>query len=319
LDAAVRDVSFAVRRGEIVGIVGESGSGKSLTALAAARMLDDPLVSSARQHIVLDQDVRGSRDDRRRREFLGTSLALVYQDPNATLNPALRLGGQITEVARLYGGLGRRAAQDRAMAELGRVALPPDRTILRRYQHELSGGMKQRVSIATGLMTQPRLLIADEPTTALDVTVQAQIIRLLGRIRDDQQTAIVLISHDIAVVTEICDRVLVMYAGHIVEEAAADRLALHPAHPYTRALLGSSLDIDTDIDRPLPVIPGRVPGPSDRTPGCRFAARCPRVIDRCRLEVPLLAPVAEGQSAACWNPETPVDRESDHQPVGASR
>lgn len=308
LALAVRNISFTIGRGEIVGIVGESGSGKSLTALAAAQLLELPLQVSVGRHEFLGHDLSASGNIAERRRLLGTSLALIYQDPESTLNPALRIGRQLTEGARLHLGLTRLDATERAVTSLGKVALPGGRKRLRQYQHQLSGGMKQRVSIAMGLMTQPQLLIADEPTTALDVTVQAQILRLLHRIRRDDATAILLISHDIAVVSEVCDRALIMYAGHIVEEGPAELLVHQPAHPYTQALLRSTLDISTPLDTPVPVIAGRVPVPADSTPGCRFAPRCDFADDQCRQFVPPLEPIAVGHTIACWHPQSANDQ-----------
>lgn len=300
--AAVRDVSFTIPRGEILGIVGESGSGKSLTALAAAGMLEPPVTFSVDRLEIGNQELGGStRLTAAQRRFLGTTLALVYQDPGSTLNPALRLGHQLSESGKLHMGLTRQQAVERSLAMLKKVALPGGRRLLRQYQHELSGGMKQRVSIAMGLVTEPELLLADEPTTALDVTVQAQVLQLLRRIRDENRTAILLISHDIAVVSQICDRAVVMYAGHIVEEGSVEFLRNNAAHPYTLGLLRSTLDLATDLGSPIPVIPGRVPAPSDNAPGCRFAPRCAFADHQCRQAVPQLVPIGAQHSVACWH------------------
>ena len=312
---AVRGISFSVAPGEIVGVVGESGSGKSLSVLAAADMLINPVIATAGVHRFLGTDLRpGAADRGTRDKVLGAGLALVYQDPNGTFNPALRLHGQVTEGARTHLGLSARQATDRATGLLGRVALRGGAGLLRRYQHQFSGGMKQRLALATGLMCRPRLLIADEPTSALDVTVQAQILTLLREVREDGSTAVLMVSHDLAVIAELCDRVLVMYAGIIVEQGGIDVITARPAHPYTRALLRSSLDMRTPLDLALPVLDGTVPGPADPTPGCRFAARCPSADDRCRTTAPDPAELDPGHRVACWHPvpapPVPADREA---------
>ncbi|WP_214316714.1 dipeptide/oligopeptide/nickel ABC transporter permease/ATP-binding protein [Nonomuraea sediminis] len=291
----VRGLSLSVAPGEIVGIVGESGSGKSLTAAAIGGLVPHPgTVTHAR--LRLDgKDVAGMSG-----KELGTTLAMVFQDPMASLNPALKVGGQLAEVATVHLGAGRTEAHARAVDRLGHVHLPEPDKQARRHPHELSGGMRQRAVIAMGLMGEPKLIIADEPTTALDVTVQRQILRLLREVVDESGAAALFISHDIAVVGELCDRVVVMYAGRVVEELPVARLAVGAAHPYTRALIDSLPDMDTDRSRPLASIPGRQPAPSQVGTGCAFADRCELAAARCSAERPPLVVHGPAHQVACW-------------------
>ncbi|WP_414941261.1 dipeptide/oligopeptide/nickel ABC transporter permease/ATP-binding protein [Amycolatopsis sp. cmx-11-51] len=301
----VRGVSFTVHAGEAIGVVGESGSGKSLTGLAVSRLVEAPAVVTADR-----LDFAGTplltTPERDLRGLLGTSLAMVFQDPMTSFNPTRRIGRQLAEVAEQHQGLPRAKAFERAVDRLRAVRIPAAERRAKQYPHEFSGGMRQRAMIGMGLMGDPRLIIADEPTTALDVTVQRQLLRLLARTRTERNTAIILISHDIAVVSQTCERMLVMYAGRVVEDLPS---AGTPRHPYTRALLAATLDLDTDRDAPLAVIPGRPPEP-DRVPsGCAFADRCPAVTDKCRLEDPVLERVETGHRVACWYPhETSFSR-----------
>ncbi|MFJ9776910.1 dipeptide/oligopeptide/nickel ABC transporter permease/ATP-binding protein [Kitasatospora sp. NPDC101157] len=293
----VRELSLTVHPGQIVGLVGESGSGKSMTAAAIGQIVPHPgLTGSARMRLCgTDLDTLGAAE---RRKLLGSSLAMVFQDPTSSLNPALRVGGQLAEVATLHDGASRAEARDRAIERLRRVHIKEPEQVIRQHPHELSGGMRQRAVIAMGLMGTPRLIIADEPTTALDVTVQREVLRVLREVVDDTRAGALFISHDIAVVSELCDRVQVMYAGRVVEELPAD--ALHRArHPYTRALIGSMPDMDTDRSRPLTTIPGRQPSPADIGTGCAFADRCALATDRC-TERPALTERDADHLVACW-------------------
>ncbi|WP_439680087.1 dipeptide/oligopeptide/nickel ABC transporter permease/ATP-binding protein [Embleya sp. MST-111070] len=299
---AVHDVCLSVTEGEAVGIVGESGSGKSLTALAAAGLVPHPGRVSARTLRFADRDLN-------RQAPKGTSLAMVFQDPMASLNPALTVGRQLAEVAEVHHGAGRAAALTRAVARLGAVGIiNPEQRVAKR-PHEFSGGMRQRVMIAMGLMGEPRLIIADEPTTALDVTVQAQVLALLRDVRAESGAALLLISHDIAVVSQVCDRVVVMYAGRIVEELPVGDLADGVAHPYSAALIGAVPTMTTDRDVPLATIPGRPPEPGEESVGCPFAPRCARASDRCRTEEPVLERIGPGRRVACWDPITTAVQE----------
>ena len=310
----VRGVSFAVRRGEAVGVVGESGSGKSLTALAVSRLVADPGRVEATRLELLGTDLR-ARDSKVQRRLLGTSLAMVFQDPMTSFNPTRRIGGQLAEVSRFHHGLGRKAALARAVDRLGAVRISEPERRAHQYPHEFSGGMRQRAMIGLGLMGTPALIVADEPTTALDVTVQQQVLDLLASIRETDEVALVLISHDVTVVGEVCDRVLVMYAGRIVEDLPAAELATKARHPYTRALVAAVPDMDTELDRPLAVIAGRPVDPADLPPGCAYAARCPLASARCLTEDPELVTDAAGRRVACWHAGEPITLELEDRPT----
>ena len=313
----VRGVSFTVRRGEAVGLVGESGSGKSLTALAASRLLEHPADVSATQLTLLGHDLRtgvgstgggrgraaGAMSDRELRRFLGIKAGLIFQDPMTSFNPVKRIGPQLAEVAAEHHGLSARQARARAVDRLRAVRIPRPEHRARQFPHELSGGMRQRAMIGMAIMGEPALVIADEPTTALDVTVQRQVLRLLKSIQAAGDMGLLFISHDITVVSQVCDRVLVMYAGKIVESLPADGLA-DARHPYTRALLAAVPSMETPRDLPLAVIPGRPADPSDLPAGCAFAARCAFASAQCRAEDPALVADDSGHEVACWH----VDR-----------
>ncbi len=305
----VRGVSFAVRRGEALGVVGESGSGKSLTALAVSRLVGDPGRVQATRLELLGSDLRATGDTKAQRRMLGTSLAMVFQDPMTSFNPTRRMGGQLAEVARHHQGMDRRSALGRAVDRMRAVRITEPERRAHQYPHEFSGGMRQRAMIGMGLMGTPALIVADEPTTALDVTVQQQVLDLLASIRAADDVALVLISHDVTVVGEVCDRVLVMYAGKIVEDLPAADLAAGAArHPYTRALVAAVPDMDTDLDEPLAVIPGRPVDPADVPSGCAYAARCPLATARCTDEPPLQSD-ADGRRVACWHAGQPIQIE----------
>jgi oligopeptide/dipeptide ABC transporter ATP-binding protein len=299
----VRGVSFSLRPGEAVGLVGESGSGKSLTALAIAQLIEEPGEVTADRLDFLGTDLLHGGPGAIR-HLLGTSLAMVFQDPMTSLNPTMRVGSQLAELAQHHGGLTRAEALARAVDRLDAVRIPEAEYRAHQYPHEFSGGMRQRAMIGLGVMLAPQLIIADEPTTALDVTVQEQVLDLLQSIRRTDGVALLLISHDVTVVAEVSDRVLVMYAGRLVEDLPAARLH-HASHPYTRLLVAAVPTMTTDLDAPLPTIPGRPVEPADVPAGCAFAPRCPLADDRCRAEDPELAPTADGQ-VACWHPDDEV-------------
>ncbi|MCT1479238.1 dipeptide/oligopeptide/nickel ABC transporter permease/ATP-binding protein [Microbacterium sp. p3-SID336] len=299
----VRGVGFTISRGEAIGVVGESGSGKSLTALAAAKLIEAPGVVTARQLEFCGTPLL-TTPDRALRGLLGTSLAMVFQDPMTSFNPTRRIGSQLAEAASEHQAISRRDAAVRAVDRLRAVRVPAAERRAHQYPHEFSGGMRQRAMIAMGLMNHPRLIIADEPTTALDVTVQRQVLQLLAAVRRDTDAAILLISHDIAVVAQTCDRVLVMYAGRIVEDLPAAELHTAARHPYTRALLDVIPDLDTDRTTALKTIPGRPPAPSAFPPGCAFADRCPLASAVCRERDPELVSDDRGRRVACWHPVT---------------
>ena len=282
------DVSLTIYRREILALVGESGCGKSLTGLAILDLLPDGAVS-------VGGEIRFAAGRRRR-------AAMVFQEPASALNPVLTLGFQIGEALRLHRGLRGRAAHRAARELLDRVAMPDPEARLGSYSHELSGGQRQRAMIALALAGEPDLLIADEPTTALDVTVQAQIVELLGRLASELELAILLITHDLGIVAQLCDRVLVMYAGEIVEEAPVELLFSAPAHPYTRALLGAvpRLGDGGRSDGGSRGIPGQVPEPGAWPVGCRFHPRCAEALEDCGRRSPDLEPLAAERHVRCW-------------------
>jgi oligopeptide/dipeptide ABC transporter ATP-binding protein len=234
-------------------------------------------------------------------------MSMVFQDPGSSFNPTRRIGGQLAEVARYHLGMDRWAAYNRAVDRLRTVHVPAPERRATQYPHELSGGLRQRALIGMGLMGDPALIIADEPTTALDVTIQQQVLALLGSIRATSDVAILLITHDVAVVRLVCDRVLVMYAGRIVEELPAADLATAARHPYTRALVAAVPDMNSDLDRPLTVIPGRPDEPTDVPVGCAYAARCPLADQHCREVDPALVADGPGRRVACWHAGEPID------------
>ncbi|MCW3066709.1 MAG: peptide transporter ATP-binding protein [Solirubrobacterales bacterium] len=295
----VRDVSLTLAPGQALGIVGETGSGKTLTALSLAQLVPHPLRASFGRLELDGIDVLSVPKGERERVF-GTTLAMIFQDPTSSMNPAATIGGQLIDGVRRHGGLSRVAALEQAEKRLSQVRIGDARRALRRYPHQFSGGMQQRVMIAMGLMPRPRLLVADEPTTALDVTVQAQVLAVLQEVKQEG-TSIVLISHDLGVVNQLCERIVVMYHGAIVESGPRERVLGAPLHPYTRGLLGSILEVTTD-GRPseIEAIGGRPPAPGEETPGCAFADRCPLVRDGCRAAVPALTAVSDEDSVACF-------------------
>ncbi|MFC8447927.1 dipeptide/oligopeptide/nickel ABC transporter permease/ATP-binding protein [Kitasatospora sp. NPDC057223] len=295
----VRGVSLALRPGEIVALVGESGSGKSLTALAIADLLPADAQVSRRTLRLLGADF-GAMTPKERDRHLATGLAMVFQNPASALNPSLRVATQLTETVRAHRGARRAQAAWEAADALRRVGLPP--ALLSSRPHQLSGGQRQRVMIASALMVRPGLIIADEPTTALDVTVQRQITGLLSGIRRDTSAAILFITHDVALAGEFCDRVLVMYAGTVVETLPADRLADGARHPYTRALVESVPDLGADRDRPLPTVGGAPPDPLAPPPGCPFEPRCPHRRAHCAEQAPPMEGLDAGHRVACWYP-----------------
>jgi len=290
----VKGVGFSLAAGEILGIVGESGCGKSLTLLGLMGLL--PPGAAAKGEATLAGEDLLSMSPTRLRQARGSELAMVFQDPMSSLNPYLTVGRQVGEVLEVHRGMGRGEARARAAELLEQVHVPDAKDRLDRYPHELSGGMRQRVMIAMALACEPRVLLADEPTTALDVTVQAQILELFREIRDRLGTAIVLVTHDLGVVAALCDRVGVMYAGRMVEEAPAGPLFTSPAHPYTRGLLESVPDPD---GRPARGIPGVPPDPRAAIAGCPYEPRCPSRLDRCAEARPILEARGEGRRVAC--------------------
>jgi oligopeptide transport system ATP-binding protein len=297
--AAVSKLNLTIRRGERIAIVGESGSGKSQTFLGLMGLLAKNGHTSGKA-LLEGRDILGLKP-RELDHIRGKDMAMVFQDPMTSLNPSLKISRQLTEQLEVHGGLTARAASAAALDMLKRVGIPdPDRRF-NLYPHELSGGMRQRIVIAMALLTKPKLLIADEPTTALDVTIQAQILDLFNDLTAEMNTALVIITHDLGVVAGLADRVAVMYAGRIVEDAPVDDLFDDPAHPYTAALHGSIPRPDQDVDD-LAVIPGRPPNLRHLPRGCSFSPRCAHVEDDCIDAAPPLDPLAPRRRAACFHP-----------------
>ncbi|GAB2971683.1 dipeptide/oligopeptide/nickel ABC transporter permease/ATP-binding protein [Amycolatopsis acidiphila] len=314
----VRGVSFALRRGEAVGVVGESGSGKSLTALAVAQLIEEPGRVHADRLEFLGEPLLET-GTRARRQLLGTSFAMVFQDPATSFNPTQRIGRQLAEVARRHQGMSRGQAFARAVDRLRAVRVPAAHRRARQFPHEFSGGMRQRAMIGMGVMGNPALIVADEPTTALDVTVQRQVLRLLQDVRAADDVAILLISHDITVVGQVCERVLVMYAGRIVEDLPAAELHTAARHPYTRALLAAVPDMTTDREQPLAVIPGKPADPSRPPRGCAFAPRCPFADAQCTSADPPLDADGDGRRVACWHAGELALRDTGRVAAGEQR
>ncbi len=297
---ALRGLSLQIERGETLGLVGESGSGKSVTALALLRLLPEPPAEVRGGPILFQGEDLLAKSKTAMREIRGNRIGIVFQEPMSALNPVMAAGAQVEEAIRLHLGVGRRAARARTIELFDRVGIPAPSDRVDRFPHELSGGTRQRVMLAMALAADPVLLIADEPTTALDVTVQAQILALLARLRRELGMAMLFITHDLGVVAAVADRVAVMYAGKIVEVAPATTLYARPQHPYTQGLMGSLLRLGAAVDR-LPAIPGAVPDPSSFPPGCAFHPRCPLADPRCRSEEPELERAGVGHLAACFH------------------
>jgi len=294
----VDDVTFSVGDGEVVGLVGESGSGKTVTGLSVLGLIPSPPGRIAGGHVWFDGLDLLTLPEKQMRDVRGNDIAMIFQEPMTSLNPAFTIGNQISEVVRRHRGCSRKKATDRAVEVLDLVGIPRARSRVGAYPHEFSGGMRQRVMIAMALSCDPRLIIADEPTTALDVTIQAQILDLLATMRDQVGTSVLLVTHDLGVVAEICDRVVVMYAGQLVERALADPLFTRPQHPYTAGLLSAMPQLGARTGR-LDSIPGRTPEPGSMPPGCRFEPRCSHAIEACTKEPLPLVEVTPGRWSRC--------------------
>jgi oligopeptide/dipeptide ABC transporter ATP-binding protein len=296
---AVDGVSFDIEKGEIVGIVGESGSGKTMTALSLLRLIPEPGKITNGRILYGDKDVAQMTDEEIR-EFRGNEVAMIFQDPMTSLNPVLRVGFQIEEAMAAHRRFTRKQAKDRVVPLLERVRIPAAKDRIRDFPHQFSGGMRQRAMIAMGVSNEPSLLIADEPTTALDVTVQASIIELIRDLSREMRASVILITHNMALIASLCQRVIVMYAGRIVEEGPTRAIFKNPQHPYTWSLLRSIPRIDEKEHEKLISIRGLPPDLSSPPPGCKFHPRCRFRIDRCLTEEPPLANVDPGQLARCW-------------------
>jgi len=302
---AVDGVSFELKRGETLGIVGESGCGKSVTSLSIMGLVPDPPGRIAGGGIWYAGEDLTKKTQEEMRHIRGNKISMIFQEPMTSLNPVYTVGDQIVEGIRLHRDISAAEARLRAIEMLRLVRIPSPDKRFDDYPHQLSGGMRQRVMIAMALACEPEILIADEPTTALDVTIQAQILDLMRRIRDETGTAIMLITHSLGVIAEMADNVVVMYAGRIVERADVRTIFADPQHPYTLGLLGSIPKLAVEEER-LATIPGTVPNPQAMPTGCLFNPRCPLADDRCRAEAPPLADLFPGHQVACWHAPLPT-------------
>ena len=296
---AVDGVSFSVSEGETLGLVGESGSGKSMTCLSIVRLVPRPAARILGGTVLLDGEDLLTKSEPEMQRIRGRKVAMILQDPMSSLNPVFSIGMQVREPLAMYHKLRGRALIQRAADLLASVRIPSPGARLRAFPHQLSGGMRQRVVGAMAIAAPPRLLIADEPTTSLDLTIQAQYLALLEELQERHRLALIFITHNLGIVSRICDRVAVMYAGRIVEMGPVRQLFTAPAHPYTRALLESIPRLGAKIER-LAAIDGQPPDLARLPDGCAFAPRCPHVIDRCRAEAPPEFVVSEGQVSRCW-------------------
>ncbi|WP_141501275.1 ABC transporter ATP-binding protein [Paenibacillus luteus] len=309
--SAVDGVSLAVGAGEIVGIVGESGCGKSVTAQSILRLLDEKSQASYSGEVYFEGVDLLKLSQRQMRGVRGNDISMIFQDPLSSLNPLLTIGEQITETIRSHRKFSRKNAWQEAVRLLRLTGIPAPERRVHEYPHQLSGGMRQRVMIAIALACEPKLLIADEPTTALDVTIQAQIMDLIAKLNRELGMSVLLITHDLGVVAEVCHRVAVMYAGQIVETADVATLFREPQHPYTIGLLQSIPSLDRDRTKPLQAVEGFVPALHQLPKGCRFAPRCPHADALCRTEMPLLeSKGSSGSQARCWHSEALSQKEA---------
>jgi peptide/nickel transport system ATP-binding protein/oligopeptide transport system ATP-binding protein len=296
---AVDGISFSIRKGQTVGLVGESGCGKSVTSLSILRLIQSPPGSIESGSINFDGRNILEFDEAGMRKVRGNRISMIFQEPMTSLNPVFTIGDQISEVFRIHQGMSRKQAREKSIEMLRLVKIPAPEKRVDDYPHQLSGGMRQRVMIAMALSCNPELLIADEPTTALDVTIQAQILDLMADLQKKLNMAILLITHDLGVVAEVCDYVIVMYAGKIAEQAPVKEIFKNPKHPYTQGLLHSIPKLGHKTEY-LPTIEGHVPSLFSLPRGCRFQDRCPHVMDKCRMDEPVLTELGPDKKVACW-------------------
>ena len=308
---AVNSVDLYIKKGEILGIVGESGCGKTVTSLSIMGLIASPPGQIDQGEILLDGENILTYSEAQMRKMRGNKVSMIFQEPMTSLNPVFTVGNQVMEAIRLHSpDLSKQEIAEQALQMLKAVGITAPERTFRSYPHQLSGGMRQRVMIAMALACRPHLLIADEPTTALDVTIQAQVLELMRELRKQFDTAILFITHDLGVVAEMCDRVAVMYAGFVVEEANVVDLFHDPRHPYTQGLLLSMPKINGDSQR-LHTIEGSVPHPSEAPGGCYFHPRCPYADDRCRRETPALTEPVPGHKVRCWRTQDPCKQQSE--------
>ena len=295
---AVNDVSFNVEKGKTLGIVGESGCGKSITSLSIMGLVERPGKIEGGEILFEGEDLL-KMTEAQMRNIRGKKIAMIFQEPMTSLNPVYTIGQQLIEALLLHEKMTKQEAKARAIEMLKLVKIPLAERRFDEYPHQLSGGMRQRVMIAMALACQPQILIADEPTTALDVTIQAQILDLIRELNESMGTSVVFITHDLGVVSELCDTVIVMYTGHIVEQAPVKELFESPKHPYTKGLLNAIPKITRERN-PLETIEGMVPNPTERIEGCSFSPRCPYATDQCRKAEPPMAELSDGRLVRCW-------------------
>ncbi len=310
---AVDGVSFSVDRGETLGLVGESGSGKSVSCLALMRLVEAPAGRIVGGSVVLDGQELLDLSEKRMRQVRGGQISLILQDPLSSLNPAYTIGNQVAEAIRIHQGLRGADLRDSVVDILTAVGIPQAEQRLKQYPHQMSGGMRQRVAGAIALSCRPSLLIADEPTTSLDATVQAQYLRLLSELQEKFRFGLIFVTHDLGIVARLCDRVAVMYAGRIVETGTTRQIFNQPAHPYARALLATLPSLDSRKKR-LMTVAGQPPIPINLPPGCSFAPRCPEVMEVCRREFPPEASTGDRHRVLCW-----LHASSQIPPSGAGR
>jgi peptide/nickel transport system ATP-binding protein len=296
---AVDGVNFHVNQGEVLGVVGESGCGKSVTSLSIMGLVPSPPGKIVDGKILYKEEDLTKASEKRMREIRGNDIAMIFQEPMTSLNPVFTIGDQLTEAIKIHNKISKKEANKRAIEIMQMVGLPRAEELLKEYPHQLSGGMRQRVMIAMAMVCDPQVLIADEPTTALDVTIQAQILKLMKKLNTELNTAVLLITHDLGVVAETCERVVVMYSGKVVEEGSVEEIFKNPQHPYTRGLISSVPDMRSKKQR-LYSIPGNVPKPGSIKVGCRFAARCEHAFDRCLIETPELYETSTGHCTRCF-------------------
>ena len=297
---AVDGVSFSLRQGEVLGIVGESGSGKTMTALSLLKLIPRPAARIVKGAIRLEGEDLIPKSEQEMRQIRGRRISMILQDPQTSLNPVFTVGNQLIEaIESQHADDGKRTLVRRAIEGLKQVKVAAPERRVTDYPHQISGGMKQRVVGAIAISCEPKIIIADEPTTSLDVTIQAQYLRLLREIQEATNLALIFITHDFGIVARMCDRVMVMYAGRAVESGPVREIFNHPSHPYTQALLRSVPSMDEDVER-LYSIDGQPPALWDLPEGCRFAPRCPHADDRCRREYPHSVSVGTGHTASCW-------------------
>jgi peptide/nickel transport system ATP-binding protein/oligopeptide transport system ATP-binding protein len=297
---AVDGVSFEIYPGETLGVVGESGCGKSVTSLSIMRLIESPPGKIENGEILFDGKDLTKLSQAQMRKIRGNDISMIFQEPMTSLNPVYTVGDQIMEAILIHKDVNKKQAREQAIDMLRKVGIPLPEQRVDEYPHQLSGGMRQRVMIAMALSCDPQLLIADEPTTALDVTIQAQILELMNGLKDQFGMAIMMITHDLGVIAEVSDRVAVMYAGKIVEYTDVNTLYADPKHPYTWGLMHSIPHIEKDLDR-LQAIPGNVPNPLDFPEGCKYNTRCPFATDKCRVDEPEIEEVEDGHHVACWH------------------